>query len=431
VVATPVPPEVYEESEGEEFFWFRVDYGETDECESEGTSYVDVHADSRQGDHLGGWNLYITQEEDENWDSGASQHHGQFLVNPDDETFPSYSLKVVSTCGLSSPNGWFREKYFDYTVQLGEGGGEEEETGGPGGGGGPAGGPNPLGQDDPARLAEKVRGLKGAKRVLAQERRKMLEAQKQFEEQLEVFCTVGGVLTLPFHLSHGLARTAGQHAIDHYLCNSIPKYVMNVAVDADRKLDQNRQMIRKLDEVIRRLEGRRARHSTAGPSARASAAGAASGRKGGGNPLESLRLSRKRALAAMGKVSAALDSGNLAGVRDAADLAAARLRALPDACRAARPYLKKVGLDERVGRGALLAELGRLVADPLPGPLATRARAFHMSRRQMQRQVRSAKSVPKSHIEATSAADLLCSPKLDAIDRSLAAALRDLADSLA
>ncbi len=48
----------------------------------------------------------------------------------------------------------------------------------------------------------------------------------------------------------------------------------------------------------------------------------------------------------------------------------------------------------------------------------------------MKKLIRKAEVVPKSTVRATGLTDLFCSPKLDAIDRSLASTFRKLAGAL-
>ncbi len=113
-----------------------------------------------------------------------------------------------------------------------------------------------------------------------------------------------------------------------------------------------------------------------------------------------------------------------------AQTAASRLRALPEACGAAKRYLKKSGLGTRFSRAKILRALRRLKAKPLPRRVARFAKALHLSNAKMRRLVRRAKSVPKAHITAMGVSDLICDPRLAAIDGSLAKAFQKLASGL-
>ena len=147
-------------------------------------------------------------------------------------------------------------------------------------------------------------------------------------------------------------------------------------------------------------------------------------------PLTALKTRRKQALKTMRQLSSAIDRGELDRVTGLAQTAASRLAALPAACSQAKRYLGKAGLGTRFSRSRIIGALRRLKATPLPRSAALFARTLHLTRAQMHRLIRRAKAISTSRIKATAVSDLVCSPKLDAIDKSLAGTLIKLADAL-
>jgi hypothetical protein len=204
--------------------------------------------------------------------------------------------------------------------------------------------------------------------------------------------------------------------------------VVKALVDADRKLDYNRKLIEQLDRQIKTLEQSSGLASNEQARTLASTAARPTPTQvKPRDPLAVLQTEREQALASIGAVATAIGEGTLDDVKPLAQSAASRLAALPASCDEAKRYLKKSGLGIRFSRARILRALRRLSASPLPRSVTAFARTLHIGRAQIKRLIRRAKSVPKAHIKAMAASDLFCSPKLDAVDKSLASTLGSLA----
>jgi hypothetical protein len=285
--------------------------------------------------------------------------------------------------------------------------------------------------------AARVAAFKQAKQILERDRRKMLDAIEELKEQNEVFCSVAGSLSTlsALHAFQWNGIRVVKHKVieelaSHSVCGVIPD-VVKVIADADRKLDYNRKLIQQLDNQIRTLEQSSGLASNGQAAALASTAmRARATRLRPRDPLAVLETQRNQVFAALGAVATAIGKGTLDDVKPLAQSAASRLSALPASCNAARRYLRKAGLGNRFSRARILRALRRLSASSLPRTVAAFAKALHIGRAQMKRLIRRAKSVPTAHVKATAASDLFCSPKLDAIEKSLTSTLGTLATAL-
>ena len=203
--------------------------------------------------------------------------------------------------------------------------------------------------------------------------------------------------------------------------------------NADKKLDQNDEEIRKLDQEIKRLQ-QVAGETALSPSIKSAAATRLvstqmASKANGRDPLTVLKARRKEALAAMDSLASTIGGSNL-DVAKSAQTAASRLGALPETCTKVMRHLKNVGLGTKYSRNKILAGLRHLKTNPLPQRVARFGKALGLSPAQMQRLVREAKAVPKRHVTGMAVSDMFCSPRLDKIDTSLAAAFATLANSL-
>lgn len=271
-----------------------------------------------------------------------------------------------------------------------------------------------------------LRAYQEAQRALERQRQEMLDAIKELEEKNEVFCAVSGLLLDPTKANTAVKNGWGQ------ACGAIPNLV-KAYVDADKKLDRNDEEIRKLDQEIKRLQ-QVAGETRLSPSIKSAAATRLvsthmASKAKGQDPLAVLKTRRKEALAAMGSLASAIGGNNL-DVAESAQTAASSLEILPETCTKVMRHLKKVGLGTKYSRSKILAGLRHLKTNPLPPRVARFGRALGLSPAQMQRLVREAKAVPKGHVTGMAVSDLFCSPRLDKIDTSLAAAFATLANSL-
>jgi hypothetical protein len=284
---------------------------------------------------------------------------------------------------------------------------------------------NTKSDDTKSEDTKLIQDFKKAKKVLEGDRKKMMDAEKDLEEKNDVFCGVSGQM-LGSLKSPRLFEGAWNNA-----CGRIPTLV-KAYVDADKKLDNNRRLIRKLDQEIKSLErGQKPIAASSGATISSTPARRRTvSRSRGRDPLVALETRRKKALGAMGGVAAAIGKGRLDRAKVLAQQAASRLTLLAGACRKARRHLKKIGLGSRFSRARILRARAQLNANPFSRSLSAFARRLHQSRAHLRRLLRKANGVPKSHIKATAGSDLVCSPKLDSVDRSLAGAFRELAQSL-
>jgi hypothetical protein len=279
----------------------------------------------------------------------------------------------------------------------------------------------------------------------------MQEAVEELEAANEVFCGTAGALSMLTGLhkfqwkgAHVLPENVVEELSIHGACERIPDAV-KAYVDADRKLALNAELIRKLDDQIRRVErelqkfgatistsARRLPAPRVWPTMPPVGTGTDMYRTAARvrSPLAALKSGRDQTQAAIRTLSEAIGKGDLVRAKGLARSAASSLAALPAVCRQVRSYLKKSGLGRRVSRSRILGALRRLRASAPPRSALVFAKTFHLSRAKLKRLIRKAKAVPKSRIKAMSASDSVCSPRLDAIDQSLAAGLRKLAETL-
>jgi hypothetical protein len=265
-----------------------------------------------------------------------------------------------------------------------------------------------------------------AQRALDRKRQQMLDAENELEEKNKVFCGVSGLLLDRTSAVTGVKTGWGQ------ACGAIPGLV-RAYVDADKKLERVNDEIRELEREINRLQ-QVAGQTALSPSITSAAATSPASthltsKARGRDPLTVLNGRRKGSLAAMGSLASAI-GGNTLDVATSAQAAASRLGALPETCTKVKRHLKTVGLGAKYGRSRILAGLRHLTTNPLPPPVARFGRALGLSQAQMKRLVREAKAVPKSHVTGMALSDMFCSPRLDEIDNSLAAAYATLANSL-
>jgi hypothetical protein len=263
-------------------------------------------------------------------------------------------------------------------------------------------------------------------RALERQRQKMLDAMKELEEKNKVFCAVSGFLLDSTNPVPAVNNGWGQ------ACGAIPGLV-KAYVDADKKLDRIDEQIDKLNQEINGLQ-QVAGETALSPSIKSAAATRLvsthmASKAQGRDRLAVLKARRQGALAAMGSLASAIGGKEL-DVAESAQTAASRLGALPETCTKVMRHLKKVGLGAKYSRSKILAGLRHLKTNPLPPRVARFGRALGLSRAQMKRLVREAKAVPKRHVTGMAVSDMFCSPRLDKIDKSLAAAFATLASSL-
>jgi hypothetical protein len=290
----------------------------------------------------------------------------------------------------------------------------------PGAGAGNGSGGNPI----DAENLKRVRGLEGARNHFVNARRGMRAAQHELEEKNAIFCGTVARLSLVqsysnityavpvHHVKKTIAENALEHFVVHGVCEQIPKWV-DAVVDADRKLEQNEKMIKKLDQEIGALEARR------GATVKLRA------------PLGARRQSGGRALAEasvfrlFGTDVKAVGREQTRRASKLAGVLASSLRQLSRACRAATRYGKRIGLGGRISR----ASIAKALSLPLPSrkELALGARRLHMTRAQIRRAITRGKAVPKRRIRPTSASELICSSGLSDADKVLAGAFAALA----
>jgi hypothetical protein len=270
-----------------------------------------------------------------------------------------------------------------------------------------------------AANAAKVRAFKQAKQVLERDRRKMLDAVEELEEQNEVFCSVAGSLSVlrglhafQWNGAHVVKHTVLEELDTHSVCEALPTGV-KLIFDADRKLDRNRKWIEQLDNQIKSIEG--STGLTAGASAKAR------------GPLAALESQGDQTLAVIDALTTAIGKGAFDDVKRHAQNAATRLAAMSDSCKQVRRYLKKSGLGTRYSRAQILKALRGLSARKLSRPTKSFAKALHVSPAEMKRLIRSAKSVPKTHVKSAALPDLFCNSELDSINKSLSVAVGALA----
>jgi hypothetical protein len=273
-----------------------------------------------------------------------------------------------------------------------------------------------------AANAARVRAFKQAKQVLERDRKKMLDAVEQLEEQNEVFCSVAGSLSalrglhaFQWNGTHIVKHTVLEEFDIHHVCEALPAGV-KIIFDADRKIDRNRKLIERLDGEIKSLE-----------LSSGLAAGASAKPRG---PLSTLENKGELALTAMDALTTAIEKGNLDDARRHAQSAATQLAAVSASCNEVKSYLRKSGLGKRFTRPRILKALRGLSASKLSRSTAAFAKALHIRTAQMKRLIRRAKSVPKAHVKAMAVSDLFCSAKLDEIDRSLTGTLTTFAAGL-
>jgi hypothetical protein len=300
------------------------------------------------------------------------------------------------------------------------------------------GGAGPAGPQDPA-TANRIRGLKEDLAELKRQRAEMERAIKELKVSNDVFCGTAASLSMLRGLHafqwNGL-RVGGKELLgeltDPGLCDLIPE-IVEAYVDADEKLRRNASLIQKLEQEIANLEAGVAASARTRSSARAPTAGlgaiSESAAKPRG-PVAVLRSRRTEALATMSALSSAIGKRDFELAKRLARAGSSQLAALPSACSETTRYVKKSGIGTRFGRSRILRALRRLKAGALPRSAVAFAKRFHLTRAQMRRLIRQAKKTPKSKVRATSITDLVCSARLDAIDRSLARALGKLADDL-
>jgi hypothetical protein len=305
----------------------------------------------------------------------------------------------------------------------------------PGGGGGGGG---PTGPQDPA-TASRIRVLKEALAELKRQRAEMERAIEELKVSNDVFCGTAASLSMLRGLHafqwNGIRRGGKEllgELADPGLCDLIPE-IVEAYVDADRKLARNAELIRKHEEAIANLEAGRAasarsRSLARAPTTRLSATSESAAKPA--SPLAGLRSRRTEALATMSALSSAIDKRDFELAKRLARAGSSQLAALPGACGGATRYIKKSGIGTRFSRSRILSALRRLKANQLPRSALAFAKKFHLTRGQMRRLIGQAKKVPKPKVRATSITDLVCSPRLDAIDRSLAGTLGKLADRL-
>jgi hypothetical protein len=327
------------------------------------------------------------------------------LIHGSRDSLP-YQVRVYGSFRCFDPNvpAWL-DLPFDTTVIYAEA---------PSGGVIPPGAPPGTAPTVPpwvAANAAKMRAFKQAKQVLERDRKKMLAAVEELEEQNEVFCSVAGSLSVLRGLHafqwngvHVVKHTVLEEFDLHHLCETLPAGVRFI-YDADGKLDRNRRWIEQLDSQIKSIE------QSSGNAAAASA-------KSRG-PLTALKGQGEQALAVIDALTIAIGKGAFDDVKRHAQSAADRLAAMTASCNEVRRYLKKSGLGTRYSRVRIVKTLRGLSASKLSRPTKSFAKALHISVTQMKRLIRSAKSVPKTHVKPTSLPDLLCNPELDAINKSL------------
>jgi hypothetical protein len=288
------------------------------------------------------------------------------------------------------------------------------------------------------RLEELIAKVEDWRLALEEQRRDMEDAIQELEVTTEVFCGTAASLSvlqgLHAFIWNGF-HVAGHKALEefgsHSICGAIPGFV-EAYVDADRKLEENAKMTHEAEQYLERLREQLRGYtiSTVIRAAAPRAVGAAKYR----SPLAILNSRRRDALGSMAALTAALAQAEAtsdpATVRRLAKAAASRLSALPATCSAAKRYLKKAGLGKRFTRKQILKAQRRLKPGRLTPEARAFARALHIPPARLRQAIRSAKDTRPSRLRATAFTDLICSPHLDAIDRSLSASLNKLATAL-
>jgi hypothetical protein len=193
-----------------------------------------------------------------------------------------------------------------------------------------------------------------------------------------------------------------------------------------------RNTIRRLDKQIAAIMGRgssSARGSVASAlvSSHRYASADVARKRSSKSSFAALVKQRGRVLAEMKRVGRALGRGDLKGMKRHARSAASLLRAMSRLRSKVRHRLDRVLRRTRVTHAQIVAKQTALAQDPLPGTILAWAQARGISRTEILRRVVKAAVIPTDDLKSMSASEFFCSPVLDEMDRSLAAAYRRLA----
>jgi len=281
--------------------------------------------------------------------------------------------------------------------------------------------------------AAQVRGLEQARSVLQRNQQKMLAAVGDLKDRNKAFCEVTSLMLgkLPSAPEASPPFIAESDLIGHvwdFACDAIPTGVKG-AVDADRKIAANAQLIEKLNQEISSLQDsatlvpRSVDRATAVTSPPLSAA-----RSQTRSPLTTLAAARSSALAGIRAMTNAVAGNRLGNARALARTASSRLLAVSRACVAATSYLNKSGIGGRISKAQVPC---RPPARSARSPAAREGGPPSSSKpSQLLTIFQQAKAVPTSEVTDLRVSDVVCDRRLNAFDKALASSFRTLADDL-